>query len=128
MARKKNLRADERLVTLLAFGATQEHAAREAGVSISTVKRRLADPTFCRRKQALLAETVQRMAGAYVAAGMAAVQTMVELMKASYSGTVRLGAARAVVELGMKVRETADLEQRLAALEAQMTQDEQRGR
>jgi len=128
MARKKNPRADERLLTLLAFGATQEHAAREAGVSISTVKRRLADPAFCRRKQALLAETVQRMAGAYVAAGMGAVQTMVELMKASYSGTVRLGAARAIVEVGMKVRETADLEQRLTALEELHAQDQGRSR
>jgi hypothetical protein len=30
---------------------------------------------------------------------------------------VRLGAARAVLEMGMKVRESADLEERLAALE-----------
>jgi hypothetical protein len=33
---------------------------------------------------------------------------------------VRLGAARAVLEIGMKVRETAELEERLAALEQQL--------
>jgi hypothetical protein len=120
MAGQKNHRADEQLLALLAFGATKENAARQAGVSLSTVKRRLADPDFCRRKQALLAETVQRTAGAFTAAGTAAVQTMLELMKAPASGAVRLGAARAVIELGIKVREVADLEQRLAALEEQL--------
>jgi len=120
MARQKNPHADEQLLTLLAFGATKETAARQAGVSLSTVKRRLADPDFCRRKQALLAETVQRMAGAFTGAGTAAVQTMLELMKAPFSGTVRLGAARAVVELGIKVREQTDFEQRLADLEERM--------
>ena len=33
---------------------------------------------------------------------------------------VRLGAARSVLEIGMKVRETAELEERLAALEEQV--------
>ena len=117
MARKKNSRVDEKLLVLLAFGATREGAARQAGVSVSTVYRRLADPDFCRRKQELIAETVQRTAGAVTAAGPAAVQTMLELLKAPASGPVRLGAARAVIELGMKVREHADIEPRLAALE-----------
>jgi hypothetical protein len=36
---------------------------------------------------------------------------------------VRLGAARAVLEIGMKVRESADLEERLAALEKAAAED-----
>jgi hypothetical protein len=123
MARQNNQRADEVLLALLACGATKEAAARQAGVSLSTVKRRLADPDFCRRKQALIAEAGQRMVGAFTAAGPAALQTMVELLKAPASGAVRLGAARAVIELGMKVRETSDFEQRLAALEERMASD-----
>ena len=34
---------------------------------------------------------------------------------------VRLGAARAVLEIGAELRTVVDLEQRLAALEAQMS-------
>jgi len=36
---------------------------------------------------------------------------------------VSFGAARAVLEIGMKVREMADLEERLAALEQRMAAD-----
>jgi hypothetical protein len=42
------------------------------------------------------------------------------LQKDTVPPATRLGAARAVLELGMKVRETAELEQRLAALEEQL--------
>jgi hypothetical protein len=43
-----------------------------------------------------------------------------ELQKPSVPPATRLGAAKATLELGMKVRETAELEQRLAALEDQV--------
>ena len=41
-----------------------------------------------------------------------------DLVKEGTPPAVRLGAARAVLEIGLKVREAADVEQRLAALEA----------
>jgi hypothetical protein len=54
------------------------------------------------------------------AAANEAVRTLLELLKGASPPAARLGAARAVLELGMKVRETAELEQRLAALEEQV--------
>jgi hypothetical protein len=48
------------------------------------------------------------------------VQTLLELQKSSAPPATRLGAAKAVLEIGMKVRETAELEQRLTALEEQV--------
>jgi hypothetical protein len=52
-----------------------------------------------------------------------AVRTLLELLKPVMPAAVRLGAARAVLEIGMKVREVADLEERLAALEQRMAAD-----
>jgi hypothetical protein len=67
--------------------------------------------------QALRGDMVSRTAGTLTAAAIEAVRTLLELQKSSTSDAVRLGAARAVLEMGMKVRESADLEERLAALE-----------
>jgi len=47
-------------------------------------------------------------------------------MAPAVAPTTRLGAARAVLELGTRLRESEDLERRLAALEAVPPQ--QRGR
>jgi hypothetical protein len=108
------------LLLALACGATLEGAARQAGVSESTVRRRVQEPEFQRRLLALRADMVQRTSGALTAAGTTSVQTLLELQKTSSPPATRLGAAKAVLELGMKVRETAELEQRLTALEEQV--------
>jgi hypothetical protein len=117
MARPKNRRANELLVSALACGATKESAAHQAGVSLSTVHRRLADPEFCRQLQAFRADIVQRTAGALTAAGLEFVKTLIALVDPGIPHATRLGASRAGLELGMKVREAADLEERVATLE-----------
>jgi hypothetical protein len=106
-----------------ACGATVESAARQAGVSESTAHRRQEDPAFRRQLQAMRAELFQRTAGALTAAATEAVRTLLDLLKNSASPAVRLGAARAVLEIGMKAREVVDLEERLAALEERMGSD-----
>ena len=112
--------ADDRLLQLLACGATVATAATQAGVSEATVYRRLAEPEFTRKLQALRSDMVQRTSGTLTAAGTESVQTLLELQKPGVPPATRLGAAKATLELGMKVRETAELEQRLAALEEQV--------
>jgi hypothetical protein len=54
------------------------------------------------------------------AAGVGALRTLSQLQESAVSESVRLGAARSIVELGCKVREAADLTDRLAAVEAQL--------
>ena len=115
--------ADDRLLQLLVCGATVATAATQAGVSEATVYRRLADKEFSRKLQGLRADMVQRTSGALTAAGTESVRTLLELQKPGVAPATRLGAAKATLELGMKVRETAELEQRLAALEEQMAAD-----
>jgi hypothetical protein len=114
------------LLLALACGATVENAARQCGLSERTVYRRLGETDFRRRLDQLRADMVQRTAGALTAAATEAVRTLLELQKASHSGTVRLGAARAILELGLKIREVVELEARIAALEAALSERTER--
>jgi hypothetical protein len=120
MARRGRHTADEALLLALACGATAESAALKAGVSVRTVHRRLADPGFCRRLQAVRADLVQRTAAALTAAATEAVRTLLELLKAPAPAAVRLGAARAVLEFGVKLREAGEMDERLRALEERL--------
>jgi AcrR family transcriptional regulator len=120
VAKKATKRADEQLLHALACGATVEAAARQAGVSPATVYRRLQDAAFTRRLQRLRGDMVQRTAGALTAAATEAVRTLLELMKPASPHASRLGAAKAVLEIGMKVREMAELEERMTTLEEQL--------
>ena len=112
---KRNL--DERLLLTLACGATVEVAARTLGVSESTIYRRLRDPAFTHRLQEIRADMVQRTGGMLTASGGEFVKTLLALVKENIPAAVRLGAARAGLELGMKIREMTDLQDRIAALE-----------
>jgi predicted DNA-binding transcriptional regulator AlpA len=115
--------ADEKLLLALAGGATTESAAQQAGLSARTVYRRLADSAFRQRLQQARDDMVQSAAGVLTAAPLEAVRTLMALQQPSFPPAVRLGAARAVLELGMKLREEADLTARLEALEAKVRGD-----
>jgi hypothetical protein len=117
MAQKGRRTADHSLLLALACGATIENAARSAGISASTAYRRLADPDFKRQLHDARADMVQRTAGMLTAAAGEAVKTLLALQKESIPHATRLGAARAILDLGVKLRETAELEERLLALE-----------
>ncbi|MBN9521435.1 hypothetical protein J0H58_23415 [bacterium] len=112
--RRKN---DDALVLALACGATVEAAARQAGVSERTVYSRLREPEFQKRVKAARADLARRSAGLLSAASGEAVRTLLALMKDSAPPAVRLGAAKAVLELGMKIRELAELEAEVRELE-----------
>ena len=58
-----------------------------------------------------------RTSAALSAAATEAVRTLLDLQKSGVQAAVRLGAARAILEIGLKLRETVDLEARIAALE-----------
>src|SRR5262245_27802022 len=120
MAEKPRKKADTALLLALACGATVEGAARQCRLSERTVYRRLRDPEFRRRLQAVRADMVQRTAGALTAAAAEAVRTLLSLQGPSEPPAVRLGAARAILEIGVKLREAAELEARVAALEQQL--------
>jgi len=119
MAHQGRKKADHHLVMALACGATVEHAARQAGVSESTVYRRLQDPAFYKQVDDARADTVKRFMSMLSAANLEAVKTLVELLKSSVANATRLGAARSIIELGGKLREQVDFEERLRTVEQQ---------
>jgi hypothetical protein len=81
----------------------------------------VSDAEFGRRLSAVHADMVKRASGMLTAAALESVKTLLTLQAASNPPAVRLGAARSVLEIGMKLREAADLEARVAALEQQLT-------
>ena len=119
MAGRKR-KADAALVLALACGASAENAAQKAGLGLRTVRRRLAEPGFRAQVTELRAEMTRRLAGMLTAAGVGSVKTFTTLQDSAVSESVRLGAARAIVELGCKLRESVELGERLAVLEAQL--------
>ena len=115
--RKKN---EDQLLLALACGATVESAARQCGLSDRTIYRRLNDPAFKRRLDGVRSDMVVRTAGLLTAAAGEAVRTLLALQKDA-PAAVRLGAARAILEVGLKLRQVAELEVMLANLEERLT-------
>ena len=105
------------MLLALACGATAEAAARQCGLSERTVYCRLGDGEFKKRLESIRNDMIQRSSGMLTAAAGEAVRTLLALQKESIPHAVRLGAARAILEVGMKIRQVVELEQRMAELE-----------
>ena len=120
MAVGRKKKADAALVVALACGASPESAAQKTGLSVRTVYRRQADPAFRAQVNAVHADMVRRSASLFTAASMPAIKTITTLQESAASEAVRLGAARAIIELGCKLRESVELMERMAAVEARL--------
>ena len=116
MARNKK-QIDLVLVSALAKGATNSQAGQQAGVSERTVYRRLQNPEFQARIDALQDETLQRAAAVLTAAAQEGIRSLVTLQEPATPPSVRRAAARDILEMGLRLRAVADLEKRLVALE-----------
>lgn len=114
---RKTAGSNENLLIALACGSTVEVAAAKSGIAIRTVYRRLEDPDFRQQLQDFRANMVERSSAMLTAASMEAVKTLLSLMERSIPHATRLGASRAVIELGLKLRDLLEVEQRLDALE-----------
>jgi hypothetical protein len=117
MAHRGRRNADEALALALAGGQTLRDAAPAAGVSERTAARRMADPHFRRRVADLRGEMVRRSLGR-MADGMSEAADVLRKLLAAESESVRLGAARSMLELGLKLRDAVDLAEQLADLRA----------
>jgi hypothetical protein len=128
MANEQRKKSEDALLLALACGATVEAAAKQCHLSDRTIYRRLKDPAFRARLREVRSDMVRRAAGMLTAAAGQAVSTLLSLQKESVPAAVRLGAARAVLEIGIKVREMAELEARMDELEALVKQQDPQGR
>jgi hypothetical protein len=123
MPRIAQKKAEETVLVALACGATVENAARKAGLCERTVYRWLTKPEFKERLKQISAELVKRTAGMLTGAAMGSMKVLFDLQNdMSVPAAVRRRAARDVLELGIRFRENADLEERLLALEDRLSQ------
>jgi len=115
--------ANDALLTALATGATVHEAAKRACVSERTAFRRLSDSTFRGEVTRLRAEIVARALGKMADSMTEAADTLRQLLGAK-AESVRLGAARSILELAIKLRETVEIEARLQAVERQLDEND----
>jgi len=114
-----SLRPKQKAAALaLAAGHSQEEASREFGAGTRMIKTWLAtQSTFPWRIPELCSEMTVRALDKLVEGMVSAAETLGFLCREGKSEMVRLSAARAVLELATKIRETVELEERIAALE-----------
>jgi hypothetical protein len=118
MAVRGRRNVDLVLLSHLSTGATADAAAAAAGCGVRTVYRRLQQEDFRFQLMDLRAQALERSVIQLGHLTSAAADTLAALLEAR-AETVRLGAARAIIELGLRLREQVDFEQRLRALESQ---------
>ena len=108
--------ADAALIAALAGGATVRDAAIAAGVGEMTVYRRLKERDFRRQLDETRAEILTGAMARLSAAATDAVTTLTSLLAAE-SESVRLGAARSILDAVLRWREQAELAERLDRVE-----------
>ncbi|WP_157880128.1 hypothetical protein [Streptomyces natalensis] len=104
-------------VLALAQGRTNGQAAKAAGVSGRTILRWLDDPAFQREVADNRTELLRLAVGRLAAASTKAVNALVNALD-NERGQARVQAARTLLDACLSLRESLDLEQRLAVLEA----------
>jgi hypothetical protein len=114
--------ADAPLIAALAGGATVQDAAEVAGVAPRTVHRRLEDPAFRQSVANARTELIARAVGSLAESASEAASTLRALLGAETPPAVRLGAARSVLDLVVKLREHDELAERIAALEGRLAE------
>ena len=115
-------RAEAPLILAVASGRTLRDAARAAGVAERTAYRRAAEPGFKRAVQQARADLLARAVGQLADATTAAVATLVALLDAE-ADTVRLSAARAILDSAMRGAELVDLAARVESVEVMLALD-----
>jgi hypothetical protein len=119
MAKNGRRKGLDTLALALAGGESLRDAARLAGVGERTATRRWAEPEFRGRVWQLRTEMMERSLGRLVDGMTEGAETLRALLKAE-SESVRLGAARSLLELTLRIRDHIELEERLRFLEYRM--------
>ncbi len=110
---------EERLAAGLARGLSVRQAARLAGLTASTGRRRAAEPGFKDRVAAYRREISGAIVGKLADNAAGAVATLVELLAAGVEPELRLRAAREILNQFTTQAEHLDLSERIEALESE---------
>ncbi|HWB07951.1 MAG TPA: helix-turn-helix domain-containing protein [Pirellulales bacterium] len=107
---------DDELILALAAGATVREAAAQVGVSERTAYRRLADADFRRAVTEARERIFDAVRGRLAGLASKAAETLERLMESDKPAEA-LRAAKAVLELGPRLREATEREERVSRLE-----------
>jgi hypothetical protein len=116
----KYQRGDTLLIPALASGMTLDEAAAVSGISKRTICRRQNDLAFQHEVQRVQAGLVDKAAALLSDGAAEAARKLKELLSAQ-SENVQLGAARALIDFNLRLREEAaanELRERIDALES----------
>jgi hypothetical protein len=118
----------EAAAVLLAKGSTTAEAAAGCGAGQRTIKVWLTLPHFRQRVSQLRGWMTEEALGLLIDNMASASQTLGFLSRRGKNQAVRLSAARAILELGARLREHVELAARVDALEAKDAQPQHAGR
>jgi AcrR family transcriptional regulator len=118
MAENERLASDDELILALAAGATVAEAAERAGVGERTVYRRLKDAEFRRAVSEVRGRAFDAAVGKLAGLAAQAVSAL-ERMLQDGSRAEAVRAAKIILELVPRLRTFTELEERIAALEAE---------
>ncbi|NOT62677.1 MAG: hypothetical protein HOP19_20920, partial [Acidobacteria bacterium] len=97
--------------------------AAKAGIGLSTLMRWLSEPTFAEAYKGARGQIVETTLASLQAASGDAVKTLRGVLTdESARAGEKVSAAKAILEFSLKLREAAQTEERLAALEAVLNQ------
>jgi AcrR family transcriptional regulator len=116
---------DEQLALAIASGLSVDEAAAKLGVSRTAAFRRWRDPAVKQRVVQLRQEMSDRAVGLLAESLCEAVTTLKQLMRDGNTDSLRLKAADRLLETGLKAAVMAQLEQRIAELEAALKRNQQ---
>jgi hypothetical protein len=122
MAARGRHNADVSLAFAVARGLTVEGAASAAGVSPRTAYRRLANPSFRVEVAEAQIRVVEKAVGVLADGTVEAAQVLRELAREG-PPAVRLGAARALLQLYVRLRDEHEFAERLAVVEAALKEE-----
>jgi hypothetical protein len=114
-------RKREAAIAALLVSPTIAHAAQSAAISESTLTRWLRDEGFLASYRTAQRQALQQaIAALQAAAGVAVTVLRAAMLDQSATPAARVAAARAVLEFGFRGAEIADIEERLAVVEAEL--------
>jgi hypothetical protein len=115
------MKGDDVLVVRLAAGDTVVEAASRAGMSRATATRRLADPTFRDRVTEARALAFESALNTCADGALEATRFLREVIRDDEESTaIRLAACKELLAHGLRLRESVEIAQRVAALEARL--------
>src|SRR5215510_760248 len=108
----------QRAIEALLSEPTTRAAAAVARVSETTIWRWLADPVFSKAYRSSRSQLLDRILTQLQARGQDAIEALADVMKdADSPPSARVSAARAILEIALKARDSLEIEERLKALE-----------